>query len=184
MKCLYIDTHSKELVLALFINERVVCKKILKSEEHTLNTINMLNNIIKENNIKINDLDSIIIITGPGSFTGVRVGVVIAKMLGVTLNIEVKGLSYLEALSVGYDKDVNIGIKDKNGIFIGEFDFLHRLKKDYFYLSNKEFLNYNKDIIIDSVIDLDKVYSYMKDKKGINPHKLKPLYVKKIEVEK
>ncbi|MBE6154337.1 MAG: tRNA (adenosine(37)-N6)-threonylcarbamoyltransferase complex dimerization subunit type 1 TsaB [Firmicutes bacterium] len=184
MYSLYIDTHYIELVLALFKNEKIVCIKKLESNKHSENTINLLNELLIENNITVDNLKEIIVINGPGSFTGVRIGVVIAKIIGYTKNINIKALSYLEAVSLNYDKDVIVGLKDRNGIFIGEFDKEHNLVDDYYYLSNKEFESFDKNIIIDDVVDILKVINYMKDKEVINPHLLKPLYVKRIEVEK
>ena len=115
-----------------------------------------------------------------GAFTFV----VIAKIIGYTKNINIKTLSYLEAMSLNYNRDVIVGLKDRNGIFIGEFDKEHNLANDYYYLSNKEFETFNKNIIIDDNVDILKVINYMKDKEIVNPHLLKPLYVKRIEVEK
>lgn len=67
-------------------------------------------------------------------------------------------------------------------MFVGNFNANHELVEDYVYMDNKH-IN-NKDIKEDIEIDLMKVYEYMKDKDAINPHLLKPLYVKKIEVMK
>ena len=55
---------------------------------------------------------------------------------------------------------------------------------DYFYLNDKELDDFKENIIIDDVITLDMVYDYLKDKKDIEPHIVKPIYVKKIEVDK
>ena len=183
MYCLYIDTHFKSLVLVLFKNDLIVSKIEIDSGKHSQYMIDSLKKILEENKITVNEIDSIIVINGPGSFTGVRIGIVVAKIIGFTKKVHVKVLSYLEALVLNYDSDVNLGFRDKNGVFIGEFDGNKKLKKDYYYLNNEEFLKYNKDIVLDEEVDFYKVYAYMKDKNSINIHELKPLYVKKIEVE-
>ena len=85
--------------------------------------------------------------------------------------------------SLKYD-DCLIGIRDKNGVFVGRFNHYHELVGDYFYLSNHDYELYPEKIIIDDEINLDMVYEYLKDKNCINPHLLKPIYVKKIEVDK
>ena len=47
------------------------------------------------------DLDKIVVAKGPGSYTGVRIGVTIAKTFAWTLNIPLVGISSLEALAAG-----------------------------------------------------------------------------------
>ena len=178
---LYIDTHYKELVLALYKDGNILDKRVLNSNKHSENTLNLLNLLLNSNNLKVDDLSLIIVINGPGSFTGVRIGIVIAKILSYALNIQLKCLSYLEAMALNYNLDGVFGITDKNGIFVGEFkDGL--LINDYYYLT-KDNENLNKNIILDESVDLSKVYDYALKKESVSPYELKPLYVKKIEVE-
>ena len=184
MYTIYIDTHFVNLVIALFKNDELLEKKELESNKHSENTVNLLKDLLYNNNISVDDLKEIIVINGPGSFTGVRIGVVIAKVIGFTKKVNIKTLSYLEAMSLNYECNVTLGIKDRNGVFVGEFDENHNLLKDYYYLNNKELENINFNIILDDSVDLLKVDNYMKTKNTINPHLLKPLYIKRIEVEK
>jgi len=149
MYTIYIDTHFINLVIALFKDNVLLEKKEFESGKHSECTINLLNELLNNKNISINDLSEIIVINGPGSFTGVRIGIVIAKIIGYTKNVKIKTLSYLEAMSLNYDNDVILGMKDRNGVFVGEFDKSHNLLKDYYYLSNKEFENFDKSVILD-----------------------------------
>lgn len=183
MYTLYIDTHYVNLVIGLLIEGKVKVKREIESESHSKNTICLLKEVMEEANVRIDDLKEIIVINGPGSFTGVRIGVVIAKILGYTENIPIKALSILEAMALNFGNEVTVGVKDRNGAFVASFDKNHRLIKDYVYLNNKD-LNERDNIVFDTVVDLEKIGSYMKDKEIVNPHLLKPLYVKKIEVEK
>lgn len=184
MYTLYIDTHFFKLVVALFKDDVLVGEKVLESNLHSENTISLLELLLNDFNIKVNDLNEVIVVMGPGSFTGVRIGVVIAKTLGFCLNIPIKSISYLEAMALNYDDDVILGIKDRNGVFIGEFNKDKTLLNDYYYLSNKELETFNKSIILDDNVDLIKVIKYLKHKESVHPHLLKPLYVKRIEVMK
>lgn len=184
MYTLYIDTHFINLEMILLKETEIISHKIIESNKHSEFTVNLLKEILEENNLKVEDINEIIVINGPGSFTGVRIGVVIAKIIGYTKNINIKPISYLEALSLNYDRDIILGINDKNGVFVGNFNKNHELKEDYFYLTNKELENYPEPITMDDKIDIIKVYTYLKDKESINPHLLKPLYIKKIEAQK
>ena len=180
MLTLYIDTHMEYLVMALIQNNELLAKKVLKSNKHSEYTVNLLKDLMESNNKSFDDLNEIIVINGPGSFTGARIGIVVAKILGFTKNINVKAISYLQALALDYDKDVIIGIKDKNGLFGAHFNQKHELIDDYFYTTN-----YPDNVIIkgDNEVDILKVYHFLKNKPIINVHLLKPLYVKNIEVK-
>ena len=184
MYTLYIDTHFVKLVLAVLKDGKLILKKEMESDHQAEYTVSLLEELLNDLNLVPEDLNQIVVISGPGSFTGVRIGVVIAKMIGYTLNIPIKALTYLEAIDLLYHEDVVLGIKDRNGAFIGEFNKNHELLKDYYYLSNQELKIVNQTVLFDDKIDLEKVIEYVKDKENIQPHLLKPLYVKKIEVEK
>jgi len=183
MYTLYIDTHFINLVLVVFKDDKILLEKKLDSNYISENTIPLLKELLYECNLTLNDLNEVIVISGPGSFTGVRIGIVIAKILGYTLNINIKALSYLEAMSLGFKEPVVLGIKDRNGAFVGEFDGNHNLINDYYYLKNEELKKTNKEIIFDKDVDLLKVKEFVKNKDSVNHHALVPLYVKKIEVE-
>lgn len=55
------------------------------------------------------DLDAIAVTTGPGSFTGIRVGLAAARGLGFALAIPVIGVTSLEAVAHGLDDDLRAG---------------------------------------------------------------------------
>ncbi len=184
MYCLYIDTHFTNLVIALLLDGKVIDKEVLESNKHSENTINLIKEVLDNNKVSIDNVKEIIVINGPGSFTGVRIGVVVAKIMGYCKNIPIKAISFLQAVSLNYDEDVTLGIKDRNGVFVGSFNQKHELQEDYVYLSNKEIEGYPKEIIMEDFrVDIKKVYEFLKDKEEVSPHLLKPLYVKKIEVQ-
>lgn len=180
---IYIDTHFVNLVLALFKGDKLLDKRVLDSNKHSENTIPLFSKLLEDNNVSVDDIRKIIVINGPGSFTGVRIGIVLAKILAYTKNIPVYAISYLQAMALNYDYSVIVGIKDRNGVFVGEFNEYHELKKDYYYLSNSELKQFSLDIVLDEEVDLLKIYHYIEDKESEQPHLLKPLYVKKIDVK-
>lgn len=55
-----------------------------------------VNNFLKENDVKMSDLTAIGVVVGPGSFTGIRMGIAYAKGLGIGLNIPVIGINAFE----------------------------------------------------------------------------------------
>lgn len=87
---LLIDSaDNKEIKAGLRINsEEFWIKKKHKKAQIVLRLVNM---ILKKHHLKISDLSAIKVNTGPGSFTGLRVGISVANALGFALNIPVNG---------------------------------------------------------------------------------------------
>ena len=184
MYSLFIDTHNEVIKIILFKDGKILeDKEKMSSMQHSVYTMPMIDEILKNNNITTNELNEILVVNGPGSFTGVRIGVTIAKTLAYLLNIPIKAISTLEMKSLFVMGDRKVVVEDeKNGKYIGLFD------NDlvvYKYLKNSEYEEYkknNKVNIVDN-IDYEKVYEYLKNKDSVNPHGVNPLYIKKIEVQ-
>ena len=91
MNKLIIDTtDNKKTIVELSgtgKNDKITEKNIPKSQ----NTLVLIDKILKKNKLKATDLEEIEVNTGPGSFTGTRVGVSIANALGFGLGIKVNG---------------------------------------------------------------------------------------------
>jgi tRNA threonylcarbamoyladenosine biosynthesis protein TsaB len=89
MITLKIDTSSREeIILALSINgkKNEIRRKINKGSEML---IPLIRQILSENKIKIDQIDEVIVSEGPGSYTGLRVGVSVANALSKFLNIPI-----------------------------------------------------------------------------------------------
>jgi tRNA threonylcarbamoyladenosine biosynthesis protein TsaB len=91
MTKLIIDTtNNNKTSIKLQINEvtdEVTEENIPKSQ----NTLRLIDRILKSNNLNPTEIDEIEVNSGPGSFTGTRVGVAIANALGFGLDIKVNG---------------------------------------------------------------------------------------------
>lgn len=185
MYTLYIDTHSFLITIILFKNGKILsCKEKSSNMQHSVYTMPLIDEILKENNIDSSSLNEIVVVNGPGSFTGVRIGVTIAKTMAYLLSIPIKTIDTLELKSIFVNNDKKIVIEEeKNGKYVGIFN---NNAKEYMYLKNSEFEEFEKKNKIEHINDIDyeKVYSYIKNKDSVNPHAVNPLYIKKIEVEK
>lgn len=182
MKTLFIDTHYDEVVLILFnegnIFDSIILSSIMKHSEVVMPNIEKL---LTRNNLDVNNLDEIIVVNGPGSFTGVRIGVTIAKTIAYCLNIPIKSISSLFVKACNVLGTKTVGIREKNGLFIGKFDEKNNLLGDYLYLKNSEIEEYSEDIIEDIKVDYETVYKSCQTVDNVNPHLVNPLYVKTIE---
>lgn len=71
-----------------------------RSRGHAERIVGMVDELLALAGISIKDIDRFVVTTGPGSFTGLRVGLAAARGFGVALNKPVLGLSTLEAMSL------------------------------------------------------------------------------------
>ena len=126
MKTLFIDTHLSDIIVFLYEDEKVVKKKKIINKKN--NSEFMFPTIVEV--IDNQKLDEIIVVNGPGSFTGVRLGVTIAKTLAYTLNISIKTITSLEVAALG-SKCKNIALSDGNGYYIEEYDVNLNHMNDY-----------------------------------------------------
>ena len=177
MKTLFIDTHYMDIIIALLDNETIISKKeVINKKNNSEFIFPTIIDVIKDEKI-----DSIVVVNGPGSFTGVRLGVTIAKTMAYTMNLELKVIDSLKvtAISSGI---LNIALSDGNGYYIGKFDNNYNALEDYYYINEKDSTDLSS-FKTDYEIDIEKVVSYLKNEDSINPHLAKPVYVKKIGVE-
>lgn len=91
-KVLIIDTSdSSQTIVGLEINGKKFFLKEKTGDLKSQNLLPLINKILKKNKLFLKDLTGIKVNTGPGSFTGLRVGVSVANALGWSLGIAVNG---------------------------------------------------------------------------------------------
>ncbi len=191
MISLFIGTHDKDINIVLYKDGEILDKNIKESERHHSDFIMpMLKEVLDRNDLTVHDLNEIYVVNGPGSFTGVRLGVTIAKTLAYTLNIPIKTITSLEMFAISNEssQDKIVVFDDLKGVFGAKFNSNNELIDEYFYKSNDEYKAYLEEqenyIIVDNIIDFNKVYILMQAKETVNPHKCNPIYIKKIEANK
>ncbi len=100
MKVLAIDTSNYPLGIALIDNQQVIGEYITNiKKNHSVRVMPAIENLCRECEVKPADLERIVVAEGPGSYTGVRIGVTIAKTLAWTLQIPLVGVSSIEVLA-------------------------------------------------------------------------------------
>lgn len=202
MTVFYVDTSSNFLYTGIVKNnELIISKKLNLSHDLSTFAIDEVDKMFKESNLNVNDIDKIIVVSGPGSFTGIRVGMTLAKVYAYCLNKEITTITSLEAMNVSTDFDgliiplidarrgyVYASIYENNeAILPSQHISLDKLKnivssmnKDYVYVSNDkikdlELIKYEPDIL--------KIVLNYQNKESINPHLVEPTYFKLTEAE-
>lgn len=122
MKNLIIDCSAG---MALILdNENDIHSFIdVDEKKHTDELLLKLDNLLNENNIKIGEIDNICVFTGPGSFTGVRVAISVAKGLAIGTGAKVFTCSNFDAFSYGLSGKVIIVLEGfSNNVYIRKID--------------------------------------------------------------
>ena len=100
MRILGIETSTMTGSVALMDEERLIAEYTLNLKEtHTSRLMPTIDRVTKDASLTIKDLDGIAVSLGPGSFTGLRIGIATAKGLAQGLNIPVVGIPTLDGLA-------------------------------------------------------------------------------------
>lgn len=104
MRLLAIDTSSNLLSLALFNNQDIIAFENNQSKmQHGVLLLPKIKELLSSNQVTAKEIDGIIIGMGPGSYTGLRIGVTAAKMWAVSQNIPVYPVSSLAVMALSVE---------------------------------------------------------------------------------
>ena len=92
-----IDTSAKKGILCLGTKEKVLARKTMSAHLTSGELIPSLETLMKREKIKNEDLQAVVVSLGPGSFTGLRVGLSLAKSLAFALKIPLVGVATLDS---------------------------------------------------------------------------------------
>lgn len=116
MKVLGIDTSTKTTAIGLIEDDEVLCDYNLTGRvAHSESVTDMIHEIFKKFEFSLNDIDLIAVGLGPGSFTGLRIGITIAKVMAFALDKEIIGVSSLIANSMSDDGLVSTIVDARRG---------------------------------------------------------------------
>lgn len=187
---LYIDTSNKDMAVGLSKNDQLIYKKqykaFRKQSEHAALEVS---ECLKQTNTKASDLTKIVVCIGPGSYTGIRIGLTLGKVMASVLSIELVTLSSLNTLA-GIEKNVLTFIDARsNRVYVGLYndgkptaddqimtleDF-NKIKKDYSLIGDLSL--FGKE---DSKVDIiQNMFLLAKEKQSVsNVDGVKAIYLK------
>ncbi len=193
MKYLFINSATTNLVVAIIIEGKITyLYDYNDGSETSYKIMPIIEKAFKKSNITPKDIDKIFVVNGPGSFTGIRVGLTVAKVMAYSLNIPVVPISALEVMASGYDEDVISLIDARRGyVYAGGYDkSLNITYKDNYVLFKESglrglFVSYDKFSFETFLpkLNLIKIIKKHEDDSGVNPHMLNPNYLKLTEAE-
>ena len=100
MKILAIDTSSSVATAAITDGDKLICEYTLNNKlTHSQTIMPMIDSVFTQSELKPGDIDLFAVSHGPGSFTGLRIGLSTVKGLAHAVNKPVAGVNTLEALA-------------------------------------------------------------------------------------
>lgn len=201
MISLFIDTATNHLRIGIYKNnEQCFYEDLVVSNDLSSKALPKIKEALDSLDITMNHIDEIYVVNGPGSFTGIRVGVTIAKTLAWSLNKKIYTVSELEVLASNSKSKIIVPLIDARRGFVYAGIYNKNLKQEledqYIALDElKKYVkkNYDKEDVsfvtydnientVEPLIDIEKLL-----KKGkftsIEPHLVNPNYLKKTEAE-
>ena len=197
MICLFIDTSLSSVNVSLVKDNKLLSSvNQTVGNNHSVNTTKYLDKVIKDALIDVKDIDKIMIVNGPGSFTGVRIGVAIAKTLAYLINKKVITVSSLKMRSLSFDHEYcmslidarrdnyYMGLYDKDNNNVIEEKFVNRDKVMELYNKYNPVIVSDKELDIDNIkvkkveLDVCKIIDYYKDSEEVIAHLVVPNYLK------
>lgn len=194
---LFIDTSVSKLILGLYKDEEVLFYENIDAN-NDLSSIALKDLYIALNNngIKAKDIDNIYVSNGPGSFTGIRIGVTIAKTLAYTLNKKIYPISELKILaSTSADTNILVPLIDarRGYVYAGIYDQNLKALKEERYIKLEELVKelegknvtyISYDNLLNSIVPNPDIIKIINNSdQNVNPHLVKPNYLKKTEAE-
>ncbi|MDN6639523.1 MAG: tRNA (adenosine(37)-N6)-threonylcarbamoyltransferase complex dimerization subunit type 1 TsaB [Tetragenococcus sp.] len=153
MKVLAIDTSNQTMAVALTEDQTVLGQiQTTINKTHSKTLMPAIDYLMKSLGLRPVDLDRIAVAQGPGSYTGLRIGVTTAKTLADTLATELVGVSSLKTVAANCigEKDWIVPLFDarRKNVYAGVYQWQNHVLVNVLadqHLSLEELLNYLKD---------------------------------------
>lgn len=195
---LVMDTSNQYLGIGLYRgDEKLEAILVNESKRQSEYAIPKLQEILKHQNVSLMDIDEMVITKGPGSYTGERVAMTIAKTLAVIAPVKIKVVSSLAAYA-GNSKAISIIDARSHKLFVGVFDQgknvveeqlmsiddfedLRKHYPDYKIVGDGELVGVESDNsqLVENIFALSK-----KEEPVEQPDLLVPQYIKEVEAKK
>ena len=199
MISLFVDTALSFIRIALFKDDKIIDLINEKCEKNMSSIFDIrVKDLFKRNNLELNQVDRIYTVTGPGSFTGIRVGMTFSKVLAFSLNKKITPISELQVLASSNSSSNFIAplIDARRGyVYAGVYDGNLDVVYSDRYILLDDFLNCFSDVIlvgydcfdqiklIEPDIDFEKIILKNKNSIQVDHHVLVPNYLKLTEAE-
>ena len=166
MKILAIDTTSKICSVTILENKNVLINLHNDDEKtHSVKLMPMVNKAFKETNLSLDDINLLVCCIGPGSFTGVRIGIATIKAFADVKNIPIVGVTSLEGLAynmknIAIESNLVCSLIDakNNNVYCGLYQFIQS-NNSCNYNSNCKLISIGAEDIDTTIEKVNKIIS-------------------------
>ena len=148
---LLLDSSNTKLAVGIArdgtLLESIIYEAWQEQSEHMIPEINSL---LEKYGVDRNDIESVMVAVGPGSYTGVRISITIAKIISVALGVKVYPVSSLQILKMGKKPSICVENARSSRSYVGVYEGEKCLLEDQI-MTNDELLKYidsHKDYIL------------------------------------
>lgn len=141
---LAIDTATDACSVALQCGEQTFSRYDEKPQQHTKLILSMCDSLLAESGITLNDVDLVVCGRGPGSFTGVRIGIAVAQGISYGIGCNLLGISDLETIAQGV-----ASIYTNNTIIVASDAKMNEVYFAIFRSNNGELVSIEEEKVID-----------------------------------
>ena len=189
MYSLILDSSTKKLYVCLVSDNKILFEKYIEGRnDHAKNIVATIDEALKSAEIDSDKLNEIIVGVGPGSYTGVRMAVAVAKMMAVfKKNIKLYTISTLKLMSSNKKGLVLTSIDARRGNCFGMIIDNDNLK----YVINEGLISYDElknnkyDVeVTENDFVVDPFYVINNKQLVSEPHLLVPNYLRDTEAER
>ena len=182
MNILAFDTSTEKFSISILKNNKIVLNlsKII-NKTYSKFLIPILKKSLEKSKLDIKEINYILISLGPGSFTGVRIGIAAAKGLGIPHKINISGFNNMDILVNSIDNNIKekriitIIKSKKSDYYFQVFDSKKKpIKKvSFFSIKNLPKFFFNKNTVFIGDLDIELIKEINKKKKKILLYKRK-----------
>ena len=190
---LLLDSANPNLSVGLKKGSKLIDKISYQCEKrHSEYMVVEIDKLLKRNHIKMKQINGVVVSIGPGSYTGIRIALTIAKVMSLALKIPLYPLSTLEANKVINANSIVLFNARSGRSYIASFNKNKRLLKDqvmdnedvkkyikshpnYILVGDLGYLGYQgkeSDVLTNMAVLMEKI------KPIKNPNLVKPVYLK------
>lgn len=199
MISLFLNTSIDFLSVAI-VKDGVVLDSFYTKLNNDLSkiTLSVIDDMLSRLSISKRDIKRIVCVNGPGSFTGLRIGVTIAKVWAYSLNIDIVGVSSLYVLATGIEGDYIVPIIDarRGYVYAGIYDKNYNVVMKDCYISLEELSSRVSGLdsfvyvssngfngSIEYVPNVERIFKYLDMDNVSDSFSFVPNYLKRVEAE-
>ena len=137
-----LDSSNRDLAVGIGRDGKIIDSTSYEAwQRQSESMIPELDKILKKNQIKRTDISDIVVAIGPGSYTGVRFALTIAKVMALALNVPIYPVSSLRAMKIGNKPTIALINARSSRSYIGVFEEERIILEDQI-MTNEEVLKY------------------------------------------